>query len=198
MAAATVRTAGTSDEERVIAVVTLAFGTDPPSRWMYADPREYMTNFPSFVRAFGGEAFRHGTADYVDGFAGAALWLPPGAHPDDDALVLLVQRTVAEPLRTDLMALFERMGNNHPREPHWYLPLIGVDPLQQSSGHGSTLLRHGLARCARDHLTAYVESTNPRNVPLYERHGFAVVGTIQVGGSPPIIPMLRKPAPARP
>lgn len=56
---------------------------------------------------------------------------------------------------------------------------------------GSTLLRHALARCDRDHVPAYLESSNPANVPLYERHGFAVLDTIQVGSSPPIFPMLR-------
>jgi hypothetical protein len=30
-------------------------------------------------------------------------------------------------------------------------------------------------------------------VPLYERHGFGVLGTIQAGQSPTIVPMLRKP-----
>jgi hypothetical protein len=42
-------------------------------------------------------------------------------------------------------------------------------------------------------VLAYLESSNLRNVPLYERHGFKVLGTIQAGGSPPITPMLRKP-----
>jgi hypothetical protein len=37
------------------------------------------------------------------------------------------------------------------------------------------------------------ESTNPRNVPLYERHGFERLGTIQSGSSPPLFPMLRRP-----
>jgi hypothetical protein len=30
-------------------------------------------------------------------------------------------------------------------------------------------------------------------VPLYERHGFEVVGSIQAGSSPTIVPMLRRP-----
>jgi hypothetical protein len=48
-----------------------------------------------------------------------------------------------------------------------------------------------LERCDRDHVAAYLESSNPRNIPLYQRHGFAVLGTIQVGSSPPIVPRLR-------
>jgi hypothetical protein len=42
-------------------------------------------------------------------------------------------------------------------------------------------------------VPAYLESTNPRNVSFYRRHGFEVLGTIQVGSSPPLIPMLRPP-----
>ena len=83
------------------------------------------------------------------------------------------------------------MGSYHPREPHWYLPLIGVEPVHQRKGQGSTLLQHALRQCDLDHAPAYLESTNPANIPLYERHGFEVLATIQVGSSPPIRPMLR-------
>jgi hypothetical protein len=40
-------------------------------------------------------------------------------------------------------------------------------------------------------MAAYLESSNPAKVPLYERHGSVILGTIQVGSSPPIFPMLR-------
>ena len=85
------------------------------------------------------------------------------------------------------------MEGYHPREPHWYLPFIGVDPSQQGKGYGSALMKHTLDACDRDHAAAYLESSNPKNVPLYERHGFELLGTIQAGTSPPIFPMLRKP-----
>jgi ribosomal protein S18 acetylase RimI-like enzyme len=89
--------------------------------------------------------------------------------------------------------LFEKMGSYHPTEPHWYLPLIGVEPTKQGRGCGSALLRHALERIDRDGGIAYLESTNPANIPLYRRHGFEVVGTIQVGDSPPLYPMVRRP-----
>jgi hypothetical protein len=40
-------------------------------------------------------------------------------------------------------------------------------------------------------LPAYLESSNPRNIPLYERFGFELLGVIQGGDFPPITPMLR-------
>jgi ribosomal protein S18 acetylase RimI-like enzyme len=85
------------------------------------------------------------------------------------------------------------MGEFHITEPHWYLPLIGVDPAQQGRGYGSALLRHALAACDSAGLPAYLESSNPRNVPLYERHGFEIIGVIQSGSSPEMPAMLRKP-----
>jgi hypothetical protein len=54
-------------------------------------------------------------------------------------------------------------------------------------------MEHALRRCDREGLPAYLESSNPRNIPLYQRHGFEVLGTIQLDASPPITPMLRAP-----
>jgi len=188
-----INTATVADEDPIIAVVVLAFSADPAARWTWPDPAQYLRHFPSFVSAFGGNAFAHGSAHYVDGYTGAALWLPPEVHPDEEALITLLQRTVPAQLQQDLFTIFEQMGRYHPREPHWYLPLIGVDPSRQGKGFGSALLQHALVTCDRDHLPAYLESTSPQSVPLYTRHGFELLGTIQVGGSPPIFPMLRRP-----
>ena len=193
MANLTIKTAVAADEAPVIDVVVLAFGADPTARWLYPDPYQYLTHFPPFVRAFGGGAFAQGSAYYVDGYAGAALWLPPGVHVDEDVLIPLLKRTVAERELADAFAVFEQMGRYHPSEPHWYLPLIGVDPTQQGKGYGSALMQHALLPCDRDHTLAYLESSNPANIPLYQRHGFTLLGTIQVGASPPLFPMLRQP-----
>jgi GNAT superfamily N-acetyltransferase len=190
---APILTATASNEDHAIAVLVLAFSSDPACRWAWPDPLQYLASFPDFVRALGGRAFEHGAAHCIRGYQGAALWLPPGVHPDEDELVALFQRTVAEDRQDEMFTVFDQMGRYHPDEPHWYLPLIGVDPGQQRRGYGSALLSHALAVCDRDGVPAYLESTNPENTPLYERHGFEVLGTIQVGSSPPIFPMLRTP-----
>jgi ribosomal protein S18 acetylase RimI-like enzyme len=188
-----IKTANESDQNQVIASIVLAFSSDPAVRWAYPDPHQFFSSFPEFVRAFGGKAFEHGTAHYVEGFTGAALWLPPDVLPDEEALGSLLLRTVSEEIHDEVFAVLEQMGSYHPTEPHWYLPLIGVDPAHQGKGYGSALLRHALASCDRNHQIAYLESSNPRNIPLYERHGFKLLGEIQAGSSPPIFPMSRNP-----
>jgi ribosomal protein S18 acetylase RimI-like enzyme len=188
-----IKTATATDAERAVAVLVLAFDADPVVRWLYPAPQQYLTYWPDFVRAFGGRAFDHGTAHHAEGYAGAALWLPPGVHSDDDVLGALLQRSVAERDQEEVFAVLEQMEGYHPSGPHWYLAIIGVDPTRQGQGYGSALLTHALAQCDRDGMLAYLESSSPGSKALYERHGFEVLGTIQVGASPPIWPMLRKP-----
>jgi len=193
MTTPTIKTATASDTDSVIAALVLAFGADPAIRWLYPDPQQYLLHFPGFLKAFGGNAFAHESAHFVEGYVGAALWLPPEVSLDEGMLVPLLQRTVAESVQQDVFAVLEQMGRYHPGEPHWYLTVLGADPPHQGQGHGSALLKHGLIPCDRDHMCAYLETATPRNIPLYERHGFELMGTIQVGTSPPIFPMLRKP-----
>jgi ribosomal protein S18 acetylase RimI-like enzyme len=191
----TIKTAAAaSDEASIIDVLVRAFSADPVSRWVWPDSQQYQMHFPSVIKAFGGKAFTHGTAYYVDGYAGAALWLPPDIHPDKDALNSIFQQTVSEQIQKNVLAVFEQMGRYHPSEPHWYLTLMGVDPFQQGKGFGSALMQHALIQCDRDSKLAYLESPNvPKNISLYQRHGFELLGTIQVGMSPPLFPMLRRP-----
>jgi GNAT superfamily N-acetyltransferase len=193
MSKALIRTATVPDAERCLAVLALAFGGDPPCRWAWPDPQQYLEGFPRFAQAFGGGAIEHGTANYYAGFSGVALWLPPGAAPDEAALVRVIQDTVADGRKDAMFAMFEQMDVFHPREAHWHLPLIGVDPAHQGKGIGAALLRHVLKACDGQKVLAYLEATSPRNVPLYQRHGFEALGSIQVADSPPVVPMVRKP-----
>ena len=194
MTVLTIKYATTSDEKAaVVDVATLAFSTDPVARWLYPNPHQYLTHMPSFVKAYGGNAFVCGSAHYLEGYEGAALWLPPDVHPDEEMLLPLIQQTVSEQIQGDLFGLFEQMESYHPQKPYWYLPVIGVDPTCQNQGYGSALIQHLLLICDREQTMAYLESSNPRNISLYKRHGFELLGTIQMGTSPPVFPMLRKP-----
>jgi ribosomal protein S18 acetylase RimI-like enzyme len=181
----------TDDEERAVATITMAFSDDPLTRWFLPDPHQYLTFWPRFVRAMAGAAFTHGTSDSIDDCGGVALWLGPGVASDDEAMGAIAAEAVPKSDQAEVFGFMEQMGEFHPTEPHWYLPLIGVDVTRRSKGHGSALLRHALERCDRDRLPAYLEASSPRNKALYERHGFEVLGEIQAGSSPTMWPMLR-------
>ena len=181
------------DAAAATGVITLAFASDPVARWMYPDPNQYLNYFPQFIRAFAGKSFEQGTAYVAPGSGGAALWLGPDIEPEEDPLIGLFWSTTSEAVQKDLFPIFEQMGEFHPQTPHWYLPMIGVEPSSQGKGVGSALLQLTLANCDCDGLPAYLESSNPRNIPLYERFGFEVIGEIRSGDAPPLFPMLRPP-----
>lgn len=181
-----------SDRQAAVAVITLAFSADPMARWTFPDPATYLRVWPEVASAFGARGFAHGAAHLAAGGAAAAMWLPPGVHPDSERLTAVVEEHARREQQADLESVFAQMEGHHPAEPCWYLPLIGVDPSCQGRGYGSALLRYALEQCDRDGTPAYLESSNPRNIPLYERHGFEVVGTIRAGTSPTVVPMLRR------
>src|SRR5262245_24349038 len=187
-----VRTMTVDDEVRAINTVVLGFAADPMTRWVWPAAHQYLAVMTHFVRAVGGAAFKHSSAFCSGDYAGAALWLVPGVHPDEARLGELMETTASPAAREAGPAIFQQMAKYHPAEAHWYLPLIGVDPAHQGKGHGDALMRYALERCDRDKQSAYLESTNPRNVSLYRRHGFEPVGAIQAGSSPTLVPMLRQ------
>lgn len=192
MFAPAIKTLTLDDKQRALDAFTLAFVDDPMLRWIFADGGTYLNYLGAVQFGLGGRALEHGTAHALEDFSGATFWLPPGVETDAEAMGALMQTAVPEKVRGDLGGIVEQMGRYHPREPHWYLAVIGVDVNRQGKGHGATLMKHMLARIDAEHATAYLESSNPRNISFYERHGFEAIGRIQSGSSPVVTPMLRR------
>jgi ribosomal protein S18 acetylase RimI-like enzyme len=188
-----VQSATEAERDALARIISLAFAQDPMARWFIPDSSTYWEAFPDIALAFGGNGVAHGSAYVVESRVAAALWLPPGVEPDAGRMINMIERVTPAEVWGERVAVFEAMARFHPEEPCWYLPLIGVDPAHQGRGLGAALMRHALARCDADGLPAYLESSNPRNVSLYLRHGFEILGTIQVGSSPELVPMLRRP-----
>ena len=183
--------AGEDRRAAVLHTITLGFATDPVTRWAWPDPSTFMDTFPKFAGGFGGRGFEHGTIFETECGRAAAMWLPPGVEPDSDTMDAAVGTSIAEERMEELGAFFGQMDDYHPHEPCWYLPLIAADPAHTGQGLGAALMKHVLAIIDEAGLPAYLESSNPRNISLYERHGFEVMGEIQAGSSPVMTPMIR-------
>jgi len=79
--------------------------------------------------------------------------------------------------------VFEALARVHPREPHWYLSTLGVDPTAQGRGVGTALLAHWLAGVDADALPAWLETDRQANVAFYRRAGFEVARRTEVLGT---------------
>ncbi|WP_206185493.1 hypothetical protein [Sphingosinicella sp. CPCC 101087] len=122
MKSPTVTVMAAADEDSAVDIITLAFAADPMARWTWPHARQYLAAIPQMARAFGGKAFSNGSAFCTDGYAGTALWLPPGVRPDEEELGAVIESTVEHSLALEAAPIFEQMAAYHPTEPHWYLP----------------------------------------------------------------------------
>jgi GNAT superfamily N-acetyltransferase len=186
------------DVGRLSAGLAAAFEHDPVFGWLMPDDSKRLGRLARFFRL----ELRHvvlpnGQAWTSADTIGASLELPPGSWRVPLATQLAHGPTFARifgsrlPHATVLLALMER---RHVREPHYYIPYVGVPPPSQGHGLGTALLTPTLDRCDAEGLPAYLEATSERNAVLYERLGFVATSELHLGGSPPLWPMLR-PAP---
>jgi ribosomal protein S18 acetylase RimI-like enzyme len=180
-----------AERGRALSCLVTAFSSDPVLRWLYPEPAEYLRHYPEFVEAFGGVAFVNESVWRLGNFTAIAMWMAPGVELDGDAIVAKFESSVDASKLDDVMAVIEQMDAAHPTEPHWYLPWFGVDCTNQGEGLGSALMAPCLEIVDRDHVPAYLDSTNPRNLSFYERHGFQVTGEAKAGACPPLISMYR-------
>jgi GNAT superfamily N-acetyltransferase len=177
---------------RAVATIISAFASDPVERWLWPEDDNYAAHFPTFVEAFAGPAFKRQTAWMLDDCSAVALWLAPGAEPDGESIVAVLSETVPAAKHEDTFAVLDQMESNHPSTPHWYLPWLAVEHKLHGQGLGSMLLAQCLSQVDASGLPAYLETPNPRTIPLYERHGFRATAVAQAGGCPPITQMLRE------
>jgi ribosomal protein S18 acetylase RimI-like enzyme len=178
-----------------------AFLDDPVIGWLIpfdVDRRQQRleTFFTSMSRSY----LRRDKHAYLAGDGvGAALWSAPGSWklPPSEVLresrpsVRAFGRNLGRALRTQL-----ELESGHPKDPkHWYLGYVGVAPGHQGQGVGSLVLREVLEQATTNGIPAYLESSNERNLTLYERNGFRVTTSYRALGSGPTIwRMWREPA----
>lgn len=180
-----------ADKARLLHTLVLGFSGDPMARWASPDAATYLDRRHEFFDAFGGAAFEHDSAFVADDGAAVATWLPPGVAPDGALMAAIMDEQTPDSRMGEMDALYEQREQFHLKEPHWYLPLIAADPAYRGRGLGTALMEAAIARIDADGRPAYLESSNPRNIPLYQRFGFEIIGEIQAGTSPVLTPMFR-------
>jgi len=200
-----IRPARRTDAPALGRVLARAFHDDPVFRWLVPDAATRAAATPGFFAAMARHHFLSGggveVAHSQDVIGAATLWDPPGRWEQQPREQVAMLPAVLRTFRGRLAAaraLSEEMKRNHPEEPHWYLAVIGSDPMVRGAGYGQALMRSRLQRCDAEGAPAYLESSHPDNIPYYQRHGFELMGEFRApGGGPPLWPMWREPRQVR-
>lgn len=182
-----VRHALRADLDALEVTLARAFADDPMMAWAFSSlpPQGQEVARRRFMRFALDRGLPAGHTYSAGANTAAAVWAPPDVDFFDDATVASFFEMMGELIGDDA----ERVGGAlsqltevHPHEPHFYLFVLGTDSTTQNRGLGSRVIGEVLDRCDRQGLPAYLESSNIRNVPFYERHGFRVQHEVDLGG----------------
>ena len=170
-----------ADLAAVIETISLAFHDDPTWSWAFPDPARRQDQYAVFWRFLIAGAMRYRRVLLTDECAAASVWIPPGGTEiaeEDEARVEPLLQDLVGSRSGEVMELLERFEAAHPRdEPHYFLSLLGTHPAHAGRGLGMALLAENLQRIDREHMPAYLESSNPGNNHRYKRYGFVELGT---------------------
>jgi ribosomal protein S18 acetylase RimI-like enzyme len=195
-----IRTADLDERAPIAAALAEAFFDDPVMAWILDDEASRVRRLTGmFDVLLRGHYLPLGTVWTTPDHLGAALWAPPGKAIIPGPTVLRHAPRLLRALgRRAFLALrsLSHVEQHHPKEPHWYLGVLGTRPANQGTGVGSALLAPVLRRCDEEGARAYLESSKESNIAFYRRHGFELAGEIKLPlGGPTVWPMWRDPRP---
>lgn len=180
----------------ISAMLARAFFDDPVSCYVFPDADRRRRGLPRFFEIQLRTSYIDAGHVYTaSGGAAAALWKPPGPVTQGlaGALRLLPVAPAVGARLPATLRLLAAIEKRHPREPHWYLGVLGTEPDRQGRGLGSAVLRPVLERCDAEGVPAYLESSKETNVPFYRRHGFEVTGEVHAPGGGPTLWLMWRP-----
>ena len=185
---------GRSDLDAAAALLARAFAAEPVLGFLLGQERERERRliFTALCRDVLGAGVLDGMR--VDGrLASVAVWMPPGAHPVPlrrelrmvPAWLRLV--TIHPRAVPGLLRASPALDRLHPKEPHWFLFMLGTEPPAQQCGLGAVLVEHGVLRAAADGVPVHLDTGQRRNVKWFRRFGFEVADEVRVvPGAPPL------------
>jgi GNAT superfamily N-acetyltransferase len=198
VSAPSLRHALRADVPAIVEIWVDAFATDPYFRWIAPGDDAYAAFGPVWLQFIADLCFERGHTFVADPTDVAVAWIPPDLSlvgPDDIARGRAIIAEHAGEARADDAVTTIVSARGHAREePHWTLQYIGVRSSRQGSGLGAAVVVPMLATCDAEALPCGLVSSNPRNVPFYERHGFSVVAEVPTpDGAATLRPMVRTP-----
>lgn len=173
-----VRTAMPEDLAIIVDTAARSLDAEAMLRWSFGEER-FEERIRRHFTHYDGETARRGWIRMAADGAGIAVWIPPGAREEHEAIGPAPPGGEAEILGDNAerhAAFWGWVGEHEPPEPLLYLSHIGVVPERQGEGLGSALMRDGLA--PGDHHgvpTTWLETSRVDNVAYYERFGFRTV-----------------------
>ncbi|MGO3053640.1 MAG: GNAT family N-acetyltransferase [Brevibacterium aurantiacum] len=173
----TVRIAEAADLASAARTLKSAFKDYPWTRWVI--PEEvYEERLYDLQRIYLEHALKHGVVMTTKDFGGAIALLPADAPAPDQTIMDQIVNLHGDRI--------DRISQSPTNPGTWTLETIGVRADHQGRGHGSALIAHGVREAiAQGAKAVNLETSDIRNVRLYERNGFRVTQHTETIDGPP-------------
>ena len=171
------RPAAKADIPAMTKTLVRSFANEPFHQWMVPDSKRWTEKAPGYFQAYIKMILRDGCADIIEDGFGAALWLSP-QRPGGSFLsriqIPFVLWRLSGAKFAHVWNVIPKIEKSRPKDPHWYLDVLGVDPDRARQGLGKALLRHSLKRSDDAGMSVFLHVMSEENCRYYERQGFTV------------------------
>lgn len=187
------RVATEADLEAIAATLARAFEDDLAWGWAFeageggpVDREPKLAALRTVFRFCAASALGYGWVRVTAGVEAVALWVPPGepemSPADAERFPAVIREACGEATGERLIRVMEGFDRDHPAEPpHYFLSVLGTHPDHAGHGYGLGLVAENLAEIdAAGGSPAFLETSKPHNVGLYERLGFEVEREVEV------------------
>jgi len=160
-----------------------AFMNDPLQNYTFPDEQERKERSPAHFKAGVEYGMRFGEVYITSQAEGVVVCLPPNKteitpeRAEEGGLTRLPE-LMGEEQAGRFFSVLEFIGTYHNQdvpEPHWYIMILGVDPVHHGKGWGKTLLEPVMKKAEANGEPVYLETAQPANVSFYEKQEFRVL-----------------------
>lgn len=168
-------------------MLSMAFYNDPVYKYFTPDDKARLNNSYKILFFVLQHGLKYGNITAIsDDINALLLWFPPDTgcfntipQIQCGALNLPFQIGFKSFMRSFAYnEVSEKLHNKHMKKTDYYLYVLAVRPEQQGKGYSSVLMRHFLNRIDFSKNRIYLETSNEKNIPIYEHFGFKIIAEI--------------------
>jgi len=190
--------ANKSDIPKLATTLTSAFYDDPIMSWCIRQDWKRSRALELCFEYLLNESIIYDEVTCTKKLDACAIWLPPGKWLNAPSVPEIIRmlpnliKWMGISRANRWITLLQAEAKYRPEEPHFYLAFLGVLKENQGRGIGTILLEHTLKKIDKNHLPAYLESSNVKNNGFYEKNGFSIINEIDLKNGPKMWSMWRK------
>ena len=174
-----------NDKQLVVDILSTSFNENKSVNYIVQQDKKRIQRLKNLMEYSFDVCYLFGNVFLSDDKKGCALILMPEKKKTTLKSILLDIKLVLSVVGlSNLKKAINReseISKLHPKQPFYYLWFIGVDPADQINGIGTKLMNDVINEAKINHRPIYLETSTLKNIPWYEKFGFAVYNKLNFG-----------------